>query len=165
MRRLAPLTLLVLFAGGLAAQKTPKSEAVTPEPQRAASDAHSFMELFSKLERDLGLDAQKKDQASIEGLLAPEFVERDAADPDHMITRAQWIERSLKTYNLDPLGIRSMSIRSFVKNAVVSFVQKQSVDATASGRGAEYLIVDIWVIDHGKWQIASRTLAPISGRS
>jgi hypothetical protein len=159
MRKFRILVFLLLFAEPLLAQKTPKSEAVTPEPERTASDAHSFMELFSKLERDFGLSVLKRDQTSLEAFLAPEFVERDAANPDQMITKAQWLARDLKLYNLDPLGIRSMTIRAFVRNAVVSFVQKQRTDVPASGRSHDYVIVDVWVINHGRWQLASRTVA------
>ena len=118
---------------------------VKSEEQRPASDAHSFMELFGKLERDWGLAAEKKDQKSLDEIMADEFIERDATDPDNVITRTKWMQERLSDYKLDPLQIRSMTIRAFLGNVVVSFVQKQKATQNGAGRSAEYFIVDVWV--------------------
>jgi len=131
-------------------------EDVKSEEQRPASDAHSFMELFGKLERDWGLAVEKKDQKSLNEIMADEFIERNAADPENMITRTKWMQEQSSDYKLDPLQIRSMTIRAFLGNAVVSFVQKQKATQNGAGRSAEYFIVDVWMANHGKWQVASR---------
>ncbi len=99
---------------------------------------------------------------SLNEIMADEFIERDATDPENMITRTKWIQERLSDYKLDPLQIRSMTIRAFLGNAVVSFVQKQKVPQNAASRNAEYFIVDVWVANHGKWQVASRFSSPIS---
>jgi hypothetical protein len=153
-------TLLALIVP-VAAQKKQNPEAAKSEEDRPASDARSFMELFGKLERDWGLAVQKKDQPSLDAMVAAEFVERDAIDPEHIVTRAEWMERNLKDYDLDPLGIRSMTVRAFLGNAVVVFVQKQRPTRSGSGPGKDYFIVDLWVTNQGKWQVASRSISPV----
>ena len=72
------------------------------------------------------------------------------------------MQERLSDYKLDPLQIRSMTIRAFLGNAVVSFVQKQKATQNDAGRTAEYFIVDVWVANHGKWQVASRFSSVVS---
>ena len=138
--------------------KKRRRENVTPLEDRPASDSRSFMELFTKLERDLVLAAQKKDRTSLDGLVAAGFTERTAIDPEHPVARAEWIEKALPDYRLDPMGVRSMVIRAFMGNALVSFVQKQAPSAVDS---RDYFIVDLWVVNQGKWQLASRFVSPV----
>ncbi len=144
------------FRRGPAEKK--KSEDVTPQKDRPAADSHSFMELFTKLERDLVLAAQEKDRTSLDALVAAGFTERTAIDPEHPVARAEWIEKVLPDYRLDPMGVRSMVIRAFLGNALVSFVQKQAPSAVDS---RDYFIVDLWVVNQGKWQLASRFVSPV----
>lgn len=162
MRQTVLLAVLFSVAVPAVAQNKHKPEAVKSEEQRPAPDAHSFMELFGKLERDWGLAAEKKNQKSLDEIVADEFIERDATDPENTITRTKWMQERLSDYNLDPLQIRSMTIRAFLGNAVVSFVQKQKATQNGAGRSAEYFIVDVWVANHGKWQVASRFSSVVS---
>jgi hypothetical protein len=156
MREAVCLAVLFSVAMPVVAQSKHKPEDVKSEEQRPASDAHSFMELFGKLERDWGLAAEKRDQKTLNEIMADEFIERDTTDPENTVTRANWMRERLSDYKLDPLQIRSMTIRAFLGNAVVSFVQKQKATQNGAGRSAEYFIVDVWVANHGKWQLASR---------
>jgi hypothetical protein len=162
MRQALLLALLFSVAVPVVAQKKHKPEEARSEEQRPASDAHSFMELFGKLERDWGLAAEKKDEKSVYEIMADEFIERDATDPENVITRTKWMQERLSDYTLDPLQIRSMTIRAFLGNAVVSFVQKQKATHNGADRRAEYFIVDVWVANHGKWQVASRFSSVVS---
>src|SRR5713101_4477181 len=162
MRQALLLALLFSVAVPVVAQKKHKPpEEARSEEQRPASDAHSFTELFGKLERDWGLAAEKKEK-SVDEIMADEFIERDATDPENVITRTKWMQERLSDYTLDPLQIRSMTIRAFLGNAVVSFVQKEKATQNGAGRSAEYFIVDVWVANHGKWQVASRFSSVVS---
>ena len=80
MRQAVLLVVLLSVAVPVVAQSKHKPEEGKSEEQRPASDAHSFMELFGKLERDWGLAAEKKDQKSLNEIMADEFIERDATD-------------------------------------------------------------------------------------
>lgn len=161
MRNALHFAVLILLVASLAAQKKHKPEGVKSEEERSASDARSFMELFSKLERDWAVAVQKNDQGSLDAIVANEFVERDAAYPDKTVTRAEWMKKNIKDYGLDPLAIRSMTVRAFLGNAVVTFVQKQKAAPSGTNQSGVYLIVDLWVNNHGKWQVASRSLSPV----
>jgi hypothetical protein len=165
MRQAVLLGILLSIAVPVVAQRKHNPEDVKSEGQRPASDAHSFIELFSKLERDWGLAAERKDQKSLDEIMAAEFIERSAADPENTITRSKWMQERLPNYKLDPHQIRSMTIRAFLGNAVVSFVQKQKATQNGTGRSADYFIIDVWVADHGKWQVASRFSSLVSPTS
>ncbi len=155
MRLAILLAVLLSVAMPVVAQRKHQAEDVKSEEERSASDARSFMELFGKLERDWGLAAEKKDLTSLNAIIAAEFIERDATDPEHPVTRESWLQERLTNYNLDPLQIRSMTIRAFLGSAVVSFVQREKASQPSRGND-EYLIVDLWIVNHGKWQVASR---------
>jgi len=158
-RTLPPIFLIALLLSVTppsGAQGKHTREASTSEDQRPASDAHSFMELFGKLERDWGLAAEKKDHKFLDDIMAEEFSERTAADPQNKIAKASWIQKRLLDYDLDPLQIRSMTIRAFMEDAVVSFVQSRKATKNSASQGADVFIVDVWVVNHGKWQVASR---------
>jgi len=154
-------TILLSLALPVVAQERSKSEQVTPENDRPASDAHSFMELFTKLERDLEVAAQSKAQVSLEALVAPEFIERSAVQPELSVRRSEWMGKVLPAYRLDPVGIRSMVIRAFLGNAIVSFVQKQAAGGPGAAGTREYFIVDLWVVNQGRWRLASRFVSPV----
>ena len=161
--KLLALAILHLLALPLAAQAQRQHSATEKSIEnRRASDSHSFMELFNKLERDWGLAVQKKDRAFLDSIVAPEFIERDAADPRHTITRSEWMDKNLANYTLDPLSVQSMTIRAFLGNAVVSFVQKQTV--SDSSTPDDYFIVDLWVTNNGQWRVASRFICTTAGR-
>jgi hypothetical protein len=156
---------LLLMTVTLSAQRKQKPEIVKSAQERPASDARSFMELFGKVERDWGLAVEKKDMAALDAIIASEFIERDAINPERTVTRAEWIEKNLFDYELDPLTIRAMTIRAFLNNAVVSFVQKRKATQVKPGRAAECFIVDVWVTNHGSWQIASRFVSPTASQT
>ncbi len=155
MKRAVMAAIILCISGGVYGQRE-KPERATPEAQRPASDAHSFMELFTKLERDWMLAVQRKDQVALESILAPEFMERTAADPQHPIPRADWIKNAIIDYNLQSFEIQDVSIRSFLDNAVISFEER--LHNTKSGRddSSRYFIVELWIVNHGRWQVARR---------
>jgi hypothetical protein len=133
-----------------------KKEHKTPEAQRPASDAHSFIELFTKLERDWMLAVEHKDRAALESLLAPEFNERTASDPEHPVSRAAWIDRAVADFDLRSFNIRYLAIRSFLDNAVISFEENQQVTVGGVDRSGRYFVVEVWVSKGDRWQAASR---------
>jgi|SRR5208282_3852161 hypothetical protein len=161
MKQAVVLLIALLVVTSLRAQTRHDSDSTKPEAERPASDAHSFMELFSKLERDVALAAQKQDRDFLDLTVAPEFVERDATDPDHLIPRTDWIPNSLRDYNLDPLSIHSLVIRAFLGTAIVSFAQRPKASQAADHSANYYFVVDVWAPNHGKWQLTSRFLSPV----
>ena len=77
--------LSVCLAGPCAAQ----------EKERPASDARGFMELFTNLERDWIQAAQRRDEAALDSILAPEFTALSPESPERPLPRADWIRRAV----------------------------------------------------------------------
>jgi hypothetical protein len=161
VRRVLIVVTVISATLALGAQKKQKHEQVKEEAERPASDARSFLELFGKLERDLGLAVQNRDRAGLDAMVAPEFVERDATDAEHEITRERWMDKTVESYNLDPSSIHFMSIRAFLGNAVINFVQKSKRPPVSGEKIREQFIVDVWVVNQGKWQVARRFISPV----
>ncbi len=166
MKRVALLVVLALLvpANVFAQRKEHKPEQQTPEVERSASDAHSFMELFTKLERDWMGACQRKDRNALEDILAPEFIVRASSDPEHPVGRADWIQDALTNHQITSYGFRAMTIRAFLGVAIVSFVQSEQATMSGTKSNTDSLIVDIWEANHGKWQPAARFVAPVEKR-
>jgi Domain of unknown function (DUF4440) len=159
-RKVLLLVVLVLcVSSSFAAQKKKQHE--PSEAERPASASRSFMELFTKLERNWADAAQKKDQAELEQFLAPEFIVRTSADPDHPVSRAEWMQNVLTRYDIRSVSQRSMAIRAFLGSAVVSFVQTQQASVGGKDRSGDFFIVDLWVTNNGKWQAAARFISAV----
>lgn len=155
------LLLSLCLAVPCAAQAVHKKERETPEPERPASDAHSFMELFTKLERDFAQAVQKKDETSLEAILAPEFMLRTSDNPENPLPRAESILRALTSYDIRAFNHRSTAIRAFLGVAVVSFVESRQATIGGKDCSGDYFIVDLWEANHGRWQISARYVAPV----
>ncbi len=120
------------------------------------------MEMFNKLERDWMQAVQKRDQAALDALLAPEFIERRSTDPGHDVPRADWMQDALNNYKLDSFSARDMVIRAFLGNAVVSFVQSRKATAAGADRSGDFFIVDLWEVNQGNWRVAARFVSPMA---
>ncbi len=148
-----------------AAQRAPEHPEATPEEKRPASESRSYMELFTKLERDWTQAVQKKDKASLDEILAPEFTLRTSEDPENLTSRADWIKNILTSYDVRSWTQRATVIRAFLGVAVVSFVQSEQVTIGGKDRSGEYFIVDLWKANHNKWQVAARYISPAGSQT
>jgi hypothetical protein len=54
-----------------------------------------------------------------------------------------------------------MTIRAFLGVAIVSFVRSERAIIRGSDTNTDFLIVDVWETNHGKWQPAARFVAPV----
>jgi len=142
------------------AQGVPQRRQDTPEEERPASESHSYMELFTKLEREWTQAVQKKDKTALDAILAPEFTLRTSEDPENLTSRADWIQKVLTSEDLRSSSQRAIVIRAFLGVAVVSFVRSEQVTINGKDRSGDYFIVDLWKANHDKWQVAARYMAP-----
>ena len=165
MRKGLLLLLIMCAYLPVSAQQKHRKEEPTPEAERPASEAHSFMELFTKLERDWILAVQHKDKAALDNILAPEFIVRSSADPEHPVLRTDWMQEALSKWEIRSYSHHAMAIRAFAADAIVSFLQTQEATIDGKDRSGDYFIVDLWVVNHGNWQVAARYLAPVDRRS
>ncbi len=162
-RRLILITLVLCLSRVVpcAAQVVHEQERETPEKERPASDAHSFMELFTKLERDWTQAVQKKDKTALDAILAPEFMLRTSENPENPLPRAEWIQHALTSYDIRSFSRRAIAIRAFMGVAVVSFVESQQATIDGKDCSGDYFIVDLWEVNHGRWQMSARYVAPV----
>ena len=167
MRRSILLTLVASFClpGYCAAQANGEHEGGRSEKEKPASAARSFLELFTKLERDWIEAAQRGDKAALDAILAPEFAELSAESPESPLSRSDWIQRALTGYDIHSYSQRTMVIRAFLGVAVVSFVQSQEATFNGEDRSGDYLVVDLWETNHNTWQASARYIAPVTARS
>ena len=149
----------------LAQKKVHEKNAGTPEKDRAASDAHSFVEMFTKLENGAASATQHKDSPALEAVLASEFIERNSADAEHPVVRADWIQQVMNKWNVQSFDLRAFAIRAFANEAIVSYVQSQRAMFDNQNRNGDFFIVDLWVVNHGDWQLAARYISPVNRRS
>ena len=152
---------VLLLSINVAAQKQKQKETQATEAERQTSDARSFVELFTKLERDWMDAVQKKDRVALDAILAPEFSARSSADPEHSVSRADWIREALTNSEIRSFSFRAMTIRAFLGVAIVSFVESEQTTAQGKEDNGERLVVDVWQANHGKWQPAMRFFNPI----
>jgi hypothetical protein len=153
---------VLLLSVNVAAQKKKQKGTQATEGERQTADSRSFVELFTKLERDWMDAVQKKDREAVDALLAPEFSERSSADPERLVSRADWMREALTNSEIRSFSFRAMTIRGFLRVAIVSFVESEQTTAHGKETSGERLIIDVWQANHGKWQPAMRFCAPIS---
>ena len=156
--------ILLCMAGPCVAQAGQQREGRKSEEERSASESHSYMELFTKLERDWSQAIQKKDKAALEATLAPEFIYRSSEDPENPLLRADWMQQALMSSNIRAFSQRAIAIRAFLGVAVLSFVQREQSTVDGKDRSDDYFIVDLWEGHQGKWQVAARYRAPAGSR-
>jgi hypothetical protein len=153
---LAAVLIVTLHAS---AEKPPDQETHTSSNKEPAADARTFIELFTRLEREWLDAAGAHNRDALETLLAPEFVQRSSKDPEHLMSRAEWIEGALAHHD-NPREVRALTIRAFLGVAVVSFVESHETALHGHTDDGDRLIVDIWRTNHGQWQPALRFVTP-----
>ena len=159
---IANILILIMSTAVLcAAQVTHAPEKQTPEKDRSASNAHSFTEMFSKLEADFSRAVQDKDEGGVEAMLAPEFMLRTSRDPENPLPRTESIQYVLASCQLRSFTQRAFAIRAFIGVAVVSFVESRQGTIGGKDCSGNYLVVDLWEANHGKWQISDRYSARV----
>ena len=160
-RILLTLVLSLYLAGRCAAQDSGDHRQEISEKERPASDAHSFLELFTKLESDWIQAGQRRDKAALDSILAPEFTVLSSENPEAPLPRADWIHRELTGYDIQSYKHRAMTIRAFVGVAVVTFVESRKATLDGKDWSGDYLIIDVWEANRSKWQVSTRYEAPV----
>lgn len=156
------LVYLTCLVVPCSSQVVQKHDGVPTEAERPASDARSFMELFTKIERDWTQAIQKKDRNELDAILSPEFILRNTEHPENPLSRGDSIHQELSKCDIHSFSHRAIAIRSFMGVAVVSFIENQQGTLNGKDCSGDYFIVDIWEANHGKWQASARYVTPIN---
>lgn len=163
---MAAFVLLWLMPVFVSAQQAQDQSGASPmwNPERPVADSHSFMELFTKLETQWTQAMQKRDRSGLETLLAPEFIVRNADDPQHPLERDAWISDVLAGPEIESVNQDTMAIRAFMGVAIVSFAQKEQRRMSGKNRNVRCFVVDVWEVNHQKWQVAQRYISLVGNK-
>ena len=99
----------------------------------------------------------RKDSASLERILAPEFTLRVADVPHASLPRAMWMDNTLHRLKAESVELRHVAARRLAENvAGVSLIfDQKGMMGDRDFSGANYL-VDFWKRNEGSWQIVAR---------
>ena len=93
---------------------------------------------YYDMENILQAALMQKDTKKIDSLLAPDFEERKANNPNSPVPRKDWIALKLKHKDENNHVIRQMAVRELGNNYIVSYL------SVTSNNDSSMFIVDVW---------------------
>lgn len=118
---------------------------------------------FSELETQWLKAAQDKDPAAINRIVADDFRVWTSAPPGDPKSRSDWLlevfGRRLLSFGIRQLAVRELSPQI----AVVSFVDTETYQESATPQTEEHFVVDVWINDRGgdNWRCTDRYVSPV----
>jgi hypothetical protein len=122
---------------------------------------------FSELETQWLKAAQEKDPAALNRVVADDFHVWTSAPPGNPIPREEWFAgvfgRKILSSHLRQLAVRNLS----PEIAVVSFVQSETYQQTATPQTEEYFVVDVWINTGSgdNWRCTDRYVSEVRSAS
>ena len=151
---------LLLFCTLVIAAGTALAQAPTGRPTRVVPTVTRTIQIFSTLENEW-LDAvQRRDQAALKKIVAPNFELRSAAAPGTPIPREESISDSLKAAPFHS-SIEQMAAHEYGELVMVSFLWKLEVPQNGA-LPQKVFVVDTWKRTDGDWQVLTRYAAPVA---
>jgi hypothetical protein len=104
----------------------------------------------------------RKDSATLERILAPEFTLRVADVPHGSLPRAMWMDNTLHRLKAESVELKHVAARRLAENvAAVSLIFDQKGRmGDRDFSGVNYL-VDFWKQNEGSWQLVARYGSPV----
>jgi ketosteroid isomerase-like protein len=146
---LALVTMLVMISCGgpeQAAPGTPDAAVVSAAPAPLAAPENAE-ETIAQLEREWVAAIVKGDTATLEGLLAADFV---GTTDDQIYGKADAIE-DVRTGTHESLELDSIQVRLFGDTAVVTMGQTETSHHGNEDMSGRYLFTDVWAKQGGRW--------------
>ena len=135
---MATLAVLLCMASLFASPQDQKKEG----PVVAKTHIQIF---FSELETQWLKAIQARDPAALNGIVADDFHLWTASPPGTPISRSDWLlgifGRRLLSFQVRQLAVRELS----PEIAVVSFVQTESYQQSATPQTQDHFVTDIWM--------------------
>jgi hypothetical protein len=157
-RRVATLVVLLcmLRLPGWS-QDQEKGHGVASKPQ--------LQVFFSKLETQWFDAIKDRDQAALNLIVSDDFHLWTSAPPGNPISREEWLVgmfgRRLLSFQIRQLAVRELSSNI----AVVSFVQTETYQQSATPQTDDHFVVDIWINSGSgdKWRCTDRYYSEVRG--
>jgi Domain of unknown function (DUF4440) len=139
-----------------------------PQDKEKGNQAASETKLqifFSELETQWLKAIQEKDPAALNRIVSDQFQVRMPAPPGNPIPREQWLlgifSRRLLSFQLRQVRVRELSPQI----VVVSFVQTETYQQSATPQMEDHFVVDIWINSGSgdNWRCTDRYFAEVKG--
>jgi ketosteroid isomerase-like protein len=164
MRRILYVLIFVVVAVSLSScsateQKTTSSAA--PTASATTTPSENVEQAVAQMERDWAAALLKRDVATIERIVADDFIGLDG-DGGTTFTKASHLEE-VKTgvATWESANVDNIKVRVFGDTAVVTVLQTQKSKYKGKDNSGRYPITDIFVRRNGKWQIVAEHLNTI----
>lgn len=96
------------------------------------------------------------DRATLERLLAEDFVLVLSASTERPVGRARWLEMAFGGYTCESFEYRSQHVRLLGDTAIVASVYTQKASVAGQDRSGEFFLTDVWQQRGGRWQVVAR---------
>lgn len=158
--KLATLAVLLCILSSLASPQDPE------KGHQGAAKAHLQI-FFSELETQWLKAVQGKDPAALNGIVADDFHLWTASPPGAPISRSEWLlgvfGRKLLSFQVRQLAVRELT----PDIAVVSFVQTETYQQSATPQTVDHFVTDVWMNKGGgdNWRCTDRYFSEVGGIS
>src|SRR3984893_18305138 len=122
---------------------------------------------FSKLETQWFDAIKDRDQAALNLIVSDDFHLWTSAPPGNPVSREQWLV-GVFGRRLLSFGMRQLAVRGIGSNiAVVSFVQTETYQQSATPQIEDHFVVDIWINSGNgdNWRCTDRYFSEVKGIS
>ena len=156
--RVATLAILLCMLSLLASPQDQE------KGHQVAAKAHLQI-FFSELETQWLKAIQARDPAALNGIVADDFHLWTASPPGTPISRSDWLlgifGRKLLSFQVRQLAVRELSREI----AVVSFVQTESYQQSATPQTQDHFVTDIWMNKGAgdNWRCTDRYFSEVKG--
>jgi ketosteroid isomerase-like protein len=155
--------LLSLVASAIFVQNQAKPKS---EPSRIVTVTR-LVAMFSDLESQWLRAMQRKDESTLNRLLAEDLQVWTPTPPGDPIPREDWLRQALAD-RLESFHLRQMAVRSVNDDiALVSFVWSETVVRGGKSATSHYFVVDVWRKDrdNDRWQVTDRYISSVAPAS
>lgn len=153
MKRILSLVTLTVFAIFFSSCTAPEEKATaSPAPSTALTE--NVEQVLTKLERDWAEAIVKGDAATIDRLLADDFIATLWDGKSE--TKAQHIE-AVKSgaYKVESMNLDEIKVHVFGDTAVVTLRQTEKSKTNGKDNSGWYRFTDTWIKRNGKWQVVA----------
>jgi ketosteroid isomerase-like protein len=157
MKRILSLVTLTVFATFISSCTAPEEKASSsPAPSAAAtaSPTENVEQVLTKLEQDWAEALVKGDVATIDRIVADDFIATLSDGKSE--TKAQHIE-AVKSgaYKVEFMNLDEIKVHVFGDTAVVTLRQTEKSKTNGKDNSGWYRFTDTWIKRNGKWQIVA----------
>ena len=138
----------------------------------AGAGAEQAMATTTGAERELkGLSVawmqawKDRDRATLERLLAEDFVLVLSTSTERSVGRARWLEMALGGYKCESFEYKSQHVRLLGATAIVASVYTQKASVAGEDRSGDFFLTDVWQQRGGRWQVVARYSSKPEGLS